>query len=268
MALAIAPLLAVRIVALPRIREHAVTVSLAVSLLLQVPVIAPASNSRVSKLAGPRGVLDFVLHDVVLPALGWHLDWWLQSAGGRGGATLLVGCALAAVFGAIAITAPARVRLLAAAALACGFLLAVAAASLSRWVTTDAAHFHSEPGSRYTSLPIFLMEAAVIVAVDNVVRCARDRIRSDDQAAAFGVTRWTGLAQARAATAAVTALVAVLSVGWVTDFRNGNGRAGGTPWAPIANRWLAGCQRTPQGDLRVASLEVGSVVIRCSNLRR
>ena len=268
MALAIAPLLVVRIVALPRIREQAVTAGLAAGLLLQVPVIAAARNSRVNQLAGPHGVLDFVLHDVVLPALGWHLDWWLQSAVGRGGATLLVGCALAAVFGGIAITAPARVRLLTAAALVCGFLLATAAATLSRWVTTDAVHFHIEPGSRYTTLPIFLMEAAVIVAVDNVLRRVRDRVRADDQAMAFGVTRWTGWARARAATAAVTALVAVLSIGWATDFRNGNGRAGGAPWAPIASRWLAECQRTPQGAIRVASLEVGSVIIRCSSLRR
>jgi hypothetical protein len=268
MALAIAPLLALRIVALPRIREHAVTAGLTAGLLLQVPVIASARNSRVDQPAGPHGVLDFVAHDVVLPALGWHLDWWLQSAVGRSGATVGVGCVLATVFCSIAITQPTRVRLLAAAALVCGFLLASAAATLSRWVTTDAVHFHIEPGARYTTLPIFLMEAAVIVAVDNILRRARDRVRADDHASAFGVTPWTGWARARGATAAVTTLVAVLSIGWVTDFRNGNGRAGATPWAPIANRWLADCQRTPQGSLRVASLEVGSVVIRCSNLRR
>jgi hypothetical protein len=268
MALAIAPLLAVRIVALPRIREHAVTAGLAAGLLLQVPVIAAARDSRVSRLAGPGGAVDFVAHDVVLPALGWHLDWWLQSAVGRNGATLGVACVLAAVFCAIAITAPARVRLLTAAALVCGFLLATAAAALSPWVTTDDVHFHIEPGSRYTTLPIFLMEAAVIVAVDNAARRARGRVRPDDQAAAFGVRPWTGWARARGATAAVIALVAVLSIGWVTDFRNSNGRAGGTPWAPIADRWLADCQRTPQGAIRVASLEVGSVVIRCSSLRR
>lgn len=160
------------------------------------------------------------------------------------------------------------VRLLAAAALVCGFLLAAAAATLSRWVTTDTVHFHIEPGSRYTTLPIFLMQAAVIVAVDNVVQRARDRGRADEQAPAFGLTRWTGWARARAATAAVIALVAVLSVGWVTDFRNANGRAGGVPWAPIASRWLAECERAPQGAIRVPTLELGSVVIRCSSLRR
>jgi hypothetical protein len=261
-------LLALRIVALPRIREHAVTAGLAAGLLLQAPVIASARDSRVDRLAGPHGVLGFVAHDVVLPALGWHLDWWLQSGVGRNGATAAVGCVLAAVFCAIAITAPARVRLLAAAALGCGFLLAMAAATLSRWVTIDAVHFNSEPGSRYTTLPIFLMEAAVIVAVDSIRQRARDRVRADDQASAFGATPWTGWARARGATAAVTALVTVLSIGWAADFRTGNGRADATPWAPIANRWLADCQRTPQGSLRVASLKAGSVVIRCSSLRR
>jgi hypothetical protein len=268
MALAIAPLLVLRMVALPRIREHAVTAGLAAGLLLQVPVIESAPNSRVSQLTSPGGVIDFVAHDVVLPALGWHLDWWLRSAVGRDDATLLVGCVLAAVFCAIAITQPARVRLLAAAALVCGFLLAAAAATLSRWVTTDAVHFHIEPGSRYTTLPIFLMEAAVIVAADNVRQRARDRVRADDQAAAFGVTPWTGWARGRGATAVLTALLLVLSIGWITDFRSDNGRAGGAIWAPIANRWLTDCQRTPQGSIRVASLEVGSVVIRCSSLRR
>ena len=268
LALAMAPLLALRVVALPRLREQAVTVGLAAGLLLQLPVIASSRNSRVGELAGPHGVLDFLARDVVLPALGWHVDWWLRAAVGRDGATLAVGCALAAVFAAIAITAPARVRLFAATALACGFLLAAAAATLSGWVTADAVHFHIEPGSRYTTLPIFLMQAAAIVAVDNVLRQARDRVRSDDLGPAFGVHRWTGWARARSATAAAIALVAVLSVGWVTDFRNADGRAGGAPWGPIAGRWLADCQRTPQGAIRVPSLEVGSVVIPCSRLRR
>jgi hypothetical protein len=268
MALAIAPLLALRIIALPRIREQAVTAGLAAGLLLQVPVIVSARRSRVDRLAGPHGVLDFVAHDVVLPALGWHLDWWLQSTVGRDGAEAGVGCVLAVVFCAIAITQPARARLLAAAALVCGFLLAIAAATLSRWVTTNAVHFNVEPGSRYTTLPIFLMQAAVIVAVDSIRQRARDRVRADDRASASGITPWTGWARARGATAAVTALVAVLSIGWATDFRNGNGRARATPWTPIASRWLADCQRTPQGSLRVASPDVGFVVIRCSNLRR
>ena len=265
LALALAPLLIVRIAALRRVREHAVTAGLAAGLLLQLPVIHSAHNSRLDRLASPREVLGFVAHDVVLPALGWHLDWWLQAAVGRTGATLLVGCVLAGVFGAIAVTQPARVRLVAAVALGSGFLLAAAAATLTRWVTIEAVLFQLEPGSRYSTLPIFLMEAAVIVAVDNVVR---SRARPDEQAAAFGVTSWTGWARARGATAAVAALVVVLSVAWVTDFRSDNGRAGGTPWAPIAARWLADCQRHPDGAITTASKNPSLIVIPCAHLRR
>jgi hypothetical protein len=268
LALALAPLLILRIAALRRVREHAVTAGFAVGLLVQLPVIHAAHNPRLDQQASPHQVLGFVAHDVVLPALGWHLDWWLQAAVGRDGATLLVGCVLAAVFVAIAMTQPVRVRLVAALALGCGFLLAVAAATLSRWVTVEPVHFHVEPGSRYTTLPIFLMEAAVIVAVDNVVRRARERARPDEQAAAFGVTSGTGWARARGATAAVAALVLALSFGWVTDFRSDNGRAGGTPWAPVAARWLANCQHNPDGAVTVASKDPNTVVIPCAHLRR
>jgi hypothetical protein len=268
LALALAPLLIVRVAALPQIREHAVTAGLAAGLLLQLPVIHAAHNSRTGQHASPRGVLSFVAHDVVLPALGWHLDWWLQAAVGRNGATVLVGCVLAAVFGAIAMTASARVRLVAAAALGSGFLLAAAAATLSRWVTVDPAYFHFEPGSRYTTLPIFLMEAAVIVAVDDVIRRARERGRPDDQAAAFWGSAWTGSARARGATAAAAALVVGLSFGWVTDFRSDNGRSGGTPWAPVAAGWLAHCQRHPDGAVKAPPVDQTSVVIPCAKLRR
>jgi hypothetical protein len=268
LALALAPLLILRIAALRRLREHAVTAGLAAGLILQLPVIGAAHNSRLDRRASPGGTLRFVAHDVVLPALGWHLDWWLQAAVGRNGATLLVASVLAAVFGAIAMTQPVRVRLLAAVALGCGFLLAAAAASLSPWVAVEPIHFHIEPGSRYTTLPIFLMEAAVIVAVDNLVRRARERARPDEQAAAFGLSPWTGLVRPRGATAAVAVLVMALSVGWVTDFRNANGRSGGVPWAPIAASWLAHCQRDPDGAVRAPSVHQTAVVIPCANLRR
>ena len=268
LALALAPLLIVRVAALRRVREHAVTAGLVAGLLLQVPVIHASHNPRVDQLSTPGGVLRFVAHDVVLPALGWHLDWWLQSAVGRNGATLLVGCLLAAAFAAIALTQPARVRLVAAAALGCGFLLAAAAAALSQWVTTDSIHFHVEPGSRYTTLPIFLMEAAVIVAVDNVVGRARDRARLDEQGTACGAAPRSGWARARGATAAAAVLVVVLSVGWIPAFRSDNGRAGGTRWAPVADRWLADCQRHPEGSVTAPSKDPSSVVIPCARLRR
>jgi hypothetical protein len=268
LALALAPLFILRLAALRRVREHAVTAGLAVGLLLQLPVMRVAHNSRLDQKSRPAGVLEFLAHDVVLPAFGWHADWWLQGAVGREDATLLVACALAAVFVAIAVTQSARVRLVAALALGCGFLLATAAAELSQWVTVDPVHFHVEPGSRYTTLPIFLMEAAVIVAVDNLVRRGRERGRTDDQAALFGLTARTGWARARVATATVAALVVVLAFGWVTDFRSDNGRAGATLWAPIATQWLTSCQAHPDGSITTPSKDPSVVTMPCANLRR
>ena len=115
------------------------------------------------------------------------------------------------------------------------------------------------------------MEAAAIVAVDNVVRRARERARPDQQAAAFGVTPWAGWTRARGATAAAAALVLALSFAWVTDFRSDNGRAGGALWAPVAAGWLAACQRDPGGAVTAPtapSMIPSSIVIPCARLRR
>jgi hypothetical protein len=255
LALALAPLLATRVVALRRVREHAVTAGWLAGLLLQVPVMLAARNSRVNKLAGPGQVLAFIAHDVVLPALGWHVDWWLQAAVGRKGAMLLLGVVLIAVLAAIVITASARVRLFTVAALVTGLLLAAVAATLSPWVTTLPIHFHIEPGSRYTTLSLFGMEATAIAAVDWAVR------RAGDGGPAARAAR------PRAAAAAVVALVLVLSVGWITDFRYPDGRAGAPGWSRVYGTWLATCRPSPDGAIRVPSAEGGHVVIQCSALR-
>jgi hypothetical protein len=60
----------------------------------------------------------------------------------------------------------------------------------------------------------------------------------------------------------------VLSVGWMTDFRSDNGRAGATLWALIAAGWLTHCQRHPDGSVTTPSKDPSLVVIPCANLRR
>ena len=45
-----------------------------------------SAHSRAAHPAAPGLVLAFYGHDVVLPALGWHLAWWLQAFAGRNGA--------------------------------------------------------------------------------------------------------------------------------------------------------------------------------------
>ncbi len=257
LALALAPLLVVRVAALRRVREHAVTAGWAAGLAVQVPVIAAAHYSRVSTPARPLPVLEFVAHDVVLPVLGWHLDWWLQTAVGRNEATAVVGVFLVAVLAAIVVTASARVRLFAAAALVTGLLLATVAATLSWWVTTDAIHFHIEPGSRYTTLAIFAIEATVLVAVDAIIRP-----RPDPAPAVAPLLPGSG----PRGTAAVVALVLVLSVGWITDFRYPDGRAGAPVWSQVYSGWQATCRPGPGTTIRVPSQAVGHVVISCSKL--
>ena len=55
---------------------------------MQVPYVLQnlgGVHSRAGHLASARHVLAFYGHDVVLPALGWHLAWRLQSFAGRNG---------------------------------------------------------------------------------------------------------------------------------------------------------------------------------------
>jgi hypothetical protein len=94
MSVVFAPLLLARVIALPRLREYAVTAGWAAGCLLQVPYVVAnlgSAQSRAAHPASPGPVLAFYGHGVVLPALGWHLAWRLQALAGRNGATLIVG---------------------------------------------------------------------------------------------------------------------------------------------------------------------------------
>jgi hypothetical protein len=250
MSFVFAPLLLARAIALPRRREHAVTAGWAVGCLLQGPFVLAnmaGGHSRTGHLASPPHVLAFYGHDVVLPALGWHLAWRLQSLAGRNGATLIIGAILAVFFLWALITQERQARVFVVAALLTGFLVTAFGATLSFWVTTLKVSQGSEPGSRYTTLAIFLIDAAVIVAVDSFIRHRQLRMET---------------------VAAITALVGVLSVGWVTDFRHGGYRSGATNWAPVATAWLHACQSKPDGVIYVYAGSKARTEIPCASLRR
>ena len=232
MSVIFAPLLLARVIALPRLREHAVTVGWAAGCLLQVPYVVAnlgSAQSRAAHPASPGPVLAFYGHGVVLPALGWHLAWRLQAVAGRNGATLIIGAILAVVFGWALLTQRGQVRVFVVAALITGFGCTAFGATLKPGVTTTTATANSESGSRYTTLPIFLIEAAAVVAVGSFICHGQHRLRT---------------------VAAVTALAGVLSVGWVTDFRYQGWRGSTINWPPMATAWLHACQRTPDGESR------------------
>lgn len=250
-AVMVAPLLLARVIALRRPREHAVTAGWAAGCLLQLPFVVgnlSGVNSRAGHPASPGLVLAFYGHDVVLPALGWHLAWWLQSATGRNSATLIIGAILAVFFAWALITQRARARVFVVAALVTGFLFTAFGATLSSNLTVLPVTEDLEHGSRYTTLPIFLITAAAIVAVDSFARHRR--------------AGWQ-------AAAAVTALVAVLAAGWVTDFRHKGFRSNdAVRWPPVAAAWLRACQHAPDGVIHVRAGSQALKAIPCARLRR
>jgi hypothetical protein len=250
MSIVFAPLLLARVIALPRLREHAVTVGWAAGCLLQVPYVVSnlgSAQSRAAHPASPGPVLAFYAHEVVLPALGWHLAWWWQSFAGRNGATLIIGAILVVFFGWALLTQRGQARMFVVAALITGFLSTAFGATLKPGVTTSPVTVGFESGARYTALPIFLIEAAAIVVVGSFICHKQRRLRT---------------------VAAVTALVGVLSIGWVTDFRYQGWRGNTVNWPPTATAWLNACQRTPDGVIYERTSATDRPAIPCASLRR
>src|SRR5262249_30210120 len=109
-----------------------------------------------------------------------------------------------------------------------------------------------EHGARYSTVPILLLDAALIVAADAYAR------------------RWWPRPRA---VAAVAALVAVLAAGWATDFRYPVRRFSGGPastWAQTADEWLRQCQRSPTGRISLTFQQRYGVTtaVPCASLRR
>jgi hypothetical protein len=250
--LVFAPLLAARAMVVPRrIREHGVTAGWAAGSLLQVVVILTSHLSRIStgKVAN---VVPYLAHYVVLPALGWHLSWDLRDAIGVQPATLLMGGILVLLLGLILVTQDTRCRVFVVTAVGTGLVFVLFGAGL-RWggpgqlLTVAVEH-----GARYSTVPILMLDAALIVGADAVARGTWPRPR---------------------AVAAVATLVAVLAVGWVWDFRYPVNRVYGTSWTTTADAWLSHCQHDPAGSITVTFPDYWgriplATTFSCSSLRR
>ena len=249
-----APLFALRVLVLPRRpREHAATIGWALGSLLQILIIA---TSHLSRLA-PRNPVNAVLyyaHEVLLPALGWHLSWQLRDLAGTSGATAIAGGLLVVVLAVVVATQPGRCRVFVIAAVATGLLFTVVTASLAWGGPDQRVRLTVEHGARYSTVPILLLDAALIVAAD---ACAR---------------RWWP--RPRAVVAAAV-LAAVLAAGWATDFRYPVRRLTGSAshWSVTADRWLRYCRHSPGGTITVTFRDWwGSgklaTTFPCSSLRR
>jgi hypothetical protein len=251
LALVFAPLLAARALVVPRrVREHGVTAGWAAGSLLQLVVILTSHLSRTTGTLA--NVVPYLTHYVILPALGWHLSWDLRSALGVHDATLLMSCVLAALLCAILVTQAPRCRVFVVTAVGTGLVFVVIGAGFAWGGPDQLLTVAVEHGARYSTVPILLLDAALIVAAD---ACAR---------------RWWPRPQAVAATAA---LVAILAVGWVWDFRYPVNRVHGTAWTVTAQTWLSQCQRDPAGSITVTFPDYWSraplaTTFSCASVRR
>jgi hypothetical protein len=252
LALLYAPLFAARVIVAPRrLREQAATVGWAAGSLLQVGVIVSSHLSRL-RPRDPVNAVLFYLHEVLLPALGWHLSWYLRDLLGVTSATALVGGLIIAVLAAAVVTQDRRCRVFVVTAVATG-LVFTAVTSAIAW---NGPGLHDtvkvEYGARYSTVPILLLDAALIVAADAYAR------------------RWWPRPKA---IAVVAALVLVLGAGWVMDFRYPVRHTSGpaSAWEVKADKWLRHCQHHPAGTITVNWRGGAGLVVTtfsCTSLRR
>lgn len=250
------PLFAARAIVVPRrLREHAATAGWALGSVLQLAVIVTSHLSRL-RPHDPFNAVLYYAHEVLLPALGWHFSWHLRHLLGWNGATALAGGLIFLVLAAAAVTQPGRCRVFVVAAVTYGLLFTAFTSGFAWGGPQQRVTVRFEHGARYATLPILLLDAALIVAADAYAR------------------RWWPRPKA---IAAVAALVAVLVAGWATDFRYPVRHYAGpaSNWVLTADRWLHYCQHRPAGTITVRFTDWWGLgprtldtTFNCSSVRR
>ncbi len=265
------PLLVIRVIALPRWREHAVTIGFLLGLLAQVPAILSTyarHAQRLNRFGRPLASVKFYFHAFVLRSVGWHLSWGLQRLLGLNAATAVVGAFLLAVLGWVLITGDRQVRVFAVLATVIGFVQVIAVASVpgppgGGWVAREVASPTFQPGSRYDAVPVMLLDAMVIIAVDTFIRrrgAVTPAPTPPPRDAWRGPRPW--------ALIAVTALTCALAFGWLSDFRYYSpSRVSQGYWAPTAHDWLEACARSKTGEISLINWGGPDLTVPCSRIR-
>jgi hypothetical protein len=175
------------------------------------------------------------------------LSWRLESLTGRDWATAIVAVVLAAVFAVIMATQRGA-RPFVVTALLTGFVFCVVSTILTPWVTVSPVTIQRESAARYTALPIFLIEAAVIVGVDYALRNGRG-VRER-----LVLGHWYARAGLRPSLA-VLALIVILATSWAADFRYKGIRTVpySSRWSVTVNLFRTGCVNSPFGKVIVYS---------------
>jgi len=254
LALLYAPLFVARAIVVPRrLREHAASAGWALGCLLQVVAILTSHISRL-KPHNPFNAVLFYAHDVLLPALGWHFSWHLRHLVGLTGATVIAGGVIVVVLAVVLATQARPCKVFVVTAVATGLLFTAFTSAFAWGGPGQRVTLRVEHGARYSTVPILLLDAALIVAADAYAR------------------RWWPRPRA---VVAVAVLVAVLAAGWATDFRYPVRRLRGpaTNWVLTADAWLRYCQHRPAGTITVTFRDWWGTVplaitFSCSSLHR
>jgi hypothetical protein len=262
------PLLVIRVIALPRWREHAVTIGFVLGLLLQVAANLSDSaehNQRLQGFGSLLGSVKFYFHAFVLRSVGWHLSWWLQKLFGLNGATAVVGVFLLAVLAWVLITGDRQVRVFAVLATVTGFVEVMIAATVpgppgAGWVARGVANFGFQPGSRYEALPVMLLYATVIIAVDTFIRRPGPVAPTPrSRAARPGPRPWTVIV--------VTALTCALAFSWLSDYRYYvPSRVSQGIWTHTLDHWLRACAGSKTGEISLPAWDSPNVTVPCSRI--
>jgi hypothetical protein len=249
------PLFAARAIVVPRrLREHAATAGWTLGCLLQVLAILTSHLSRL-RPHDPVNAVLYYAHEVLLPALGWHFSWHLRDVLGLTGATAIAGGFIVVILASVLATQARRCRVFVVAAVATGLVFTAVTSAIAWGGPGQRVTITVEHGARYSTVPILLLDAALIVAADAYAG------------------RWWPRPRA---VVAVAALVAVLAAGWATDFRYPVRHFAGpaSDWKLTADNWLRHCQHKPAGTITVTfpnwwgTNRLLATTFSCSSLRR
>ena len=257
-----APLVLLRLIALPRWREHAVTAGWLAGMLVQTPVVLESYVRRTQRLRGlarPVQSLGFYFHHVALRALGWRVSVRLVQIAGLNGATVIVCAILVAGLCWALITGSSQSRVFIAVALITGFVQSVAAATVVPLVIRQQDQAYFEGGSRYAAMPIMAMTAAAVVAVDTRQRRQASAEDGDSNALIRKPPR---------ALAAAAVLACVLALSWVLDYRYVTQRMFWGHWQTVAERMLTACEHSTSGTITTWTWGNSTITIPCSRLHK
>jgi hypothetical protein len=261
-----APLLLVRLLALPRVREHAVTAGWLLGLALQLPVVVLSyaqHKQRLGALSAPGQAIAFYCHNVVLRALGWHLSVWLKAIAGYNGATVIVGAALALAMGWAFVAGDRQVRLFAAVALLTGFAQVAFEATVSQDMVATPPTPSFMAAARYSTVPVLLIAATGIVAMDSCVRRNGGLPRSLPRGKLPRSGDWRYGSRPLVAAAV---LACVLCFGWVTDFRYVTQRSHAGHWLPYAQHLVTACAQDPAAGVTLSAWGGHYYTVPCTRI--